>query len=102
VFKLRLDDWYRKYGYLTKEKTHIIGLKRPQFTHKKLCGAYLSLKNNLPYLFTYKHYPDLNIQKTTNSLEGSFSHLKKFLRVHSGLTKERRFKLISEILRGKN
>ncbi|HEY4478754.1 MAG TPA: hypothetical protein VI981_00100, partial [Candidatus Paceibacterota bacterium] len=42
----------------------------------KVRGAYLSMERNLPYLFTYQKYPELNIPNTTNSLDGSFTHLK--------------------------
>jgi hypothetical protein len=36
---------------------------------------------------------------TTNSLDGSFSALKKKLGVHHGLRRDRRYKVISKLLR---
>lgn len=59
-------------------------------THKKIRSAYRSLKNNLPYLFTFQQYPKLHMPNTTNSLDGYFSQMKKLLRVHNGLSEERR------------
>ncbi len=44
-------------------------------------------------------YPELNIPNTTNSLDGSFSALKKKLSVHHGLRKDRRYKVISQLLK---
>jgi len=63
-----------------------------------LRSAYRSLKTNLPYLFTYLEYPDLDIPNTTNSLEGTFSNLKTKLRIHSGIKEWRKRKIIDEIL----
>jgi len=39
---------------------------------------------------------------TTNTLDGYFSQMKKLLRVHNGLSEERRNKVVEEILNGKN
>lgn len=90
--------WHKKWEEFLKEKTTDLETKRWFFTHKKLRSAYRSLKTNLPYLFTYQKYPELNISNTTNSLDGSFSHLKTLLRIHRGQTIEHRKKLIDEIL----
>ena len=35
--------------------------KQGQFKHRQLRSALRSLKNNLPYLFAYQDYPELNI-----------------------------------------
>ncbi|HOD78837.1 MAG TPA: hypothetical protein PKI10_11275, partial [Syntrophorhabdus sp.] len=43
---------------------------------------------NLPFLFTYKKYPDLNIPNTTNSLDGCFAYLKELVRVRRGSTRK--------------
>jgi hypothetical protein len=47
-----------------------------KYVHKRLLSALKSLKVNLPYLYTYKNSPLLNIPHTTNSCDGYFSHLK--------------------------
>lgn len=97
-FAALLADWHTQWKEFINEKTRITGCNRWFFTHKNVRGAYLSLKNNLPHLFTYQKYPELNIPNTTNCLDGSFSNLKKKLAIHHGLRKDRRYKVISEIL----
>ena len=94
----QLNDWYTKYQFFLKEKTINPITRRWFYTHKRIRSAYRSLKTNLPYLFIYQKYTELKIPNTTNSLDGYFSNLKTLLRIHRGLTKKRRFKVISEIL----
>ena len=72
-----------------------------EYTHKRLRAAHRSLKDNLCRLFTYQRYPELNIPNTTNTLDGMFSQIKNRIAVHRGLNRERRFKIISEILKGR-
>ena len=103
TFRTALDAWHAKYQSFIEEKTvntFVTGKVKWFYTHKKVRSAYRSLKTNLPYLFTYQKYPDLHIPNTTNSLDGSFSSLKKKLAVHHGLKQGRRFKVISELLGG--
>ena len=61
--------------------------------------AYLSLIRNLPYLFVYQDYKELNIPNTTNVLDGQFANLKNKLRNHNGLSKVRKMRFIDEFLR---
>ncbi len=101
-FTAALEAWHKKWGGFIEEKTtetFITGKTKWYYTHKKVRSAYRSLKTNLPYLFTYQKYPDLNIPNTTNDLDGSFSALKKKLAAHHGLRRDRRFKVISQLLR---
>lgn len=95
-----LTDWKKDYGYILTDKTYITGTRRWYYTHKKVRSAYLSMERNLPYLFTYLKYPELKIPNTTNSLDGSFTHLKDKVKIHHGLRKDRRYKMIEEILGG--
>jgi hypothetical protein len=69
-----------------------------QFMHRKLRAALRSLTTNLPYLFTHKNYPVLNIPTTTNSCDGSFAHWKAKTKIHRGLQKNRRTKMINFLL----
>lgn len=93
-----LNDWKNKWGIFIAEKTYNKQNKRKwNYTHKRLRSAYNSLKNNLPYLFTWYDYPALRMPNTTNSLEGTFSNLKNKLRVHAGLKMERKKKFIDQI-----
>ena len=100
-FTKLLADWKKKWNTFIQDKTYVEGTKYWYYTHKKVRGAYMSMERNLPYLFTYQKYPELNIPNTTNSLDVSFAHLKAKLSVHRGLRKDRRYKMISEILKGK-
>lgn len=95
-----LTEWHEKWEIFLKEKTFENDGRHWHYTHKKIRSAYHSLKNNLPYLFTFEKYPELHIPNTTNSLDGFFSQMKKLLRVHSGLSEERRNRVVSEILNG--
>ena len=102
TFTAALTTWHAKWGDFIEEKTtetFITGKKKWYYTHKKVRSAYRSLKTNLPYLFTYLKYPELDIPNTTNDLAGSFSALKKKLAAHHGLRKDRRYKVISQLLK---
>lgn len=98
VFVQALNQWYARWRAFLMERTYSEDGRRWQYTHRRIRAAYRSLKTNLPYLFTYQKYPKLNIPNTTNSLDGSFSHLKDLLRLHRGLKRQRRWRLIQEIL----
>ena len=94
-----LDLWYEKWADFLKEKT--INPEYPKrwfYTHRCVRSAYRSLKTNLPYLFTYKDYPELEIPNTTNSLDGCFAYLKELTRIHRGAKRELKCKIIDEIL----
>ncbi len=98
-FVRALTQWYTKHESFLNERSPAPHTKRGwEYTHYRLKSAYRSLKTNLPYLFTYQKYPDLKIPNTTNSLDGSFSQLKKKVAAHGGLRRDRRFKMISALL----
>lgn len=90
--------WHEKWNSFLKERTINPETKRWNYTHNRLRSAYRSLKNNLPYLFTWEDHFDLKIPNTTNSLEGTFSNLKTKLRVHNGLVKKRKVRVINSLL----
>jgi len=98
-FTILLNSWFKKWEEFLKERTVNPETGKWFYTHKRLRSAYRSLKTNLPYLFTYQKYSELNIPNTTNSLDGSFSHFKSLLRMHKGLRRARRYKVICEILK---
>lgn len=101
-FTKALAAWHARWKTIISEKTLVLGTKHWYYTHKNVRGAYKSLERNLPFLFTYQKYPALNIPNTTNSLDGFFSQLKSKLGDHRGLSKENRYKLISELLAGED
>lgn len=96
-----MDDWYQKWSEFLKQKTTNPSTGRWCYTHKRLRSAYRSLQTNLPYLFTYQKFPELNIPNTTNSLDGYFNRLKSLLNVHRGMTNTRRMRMAVEILKAK-
>jgi hypothetical protein len=68
------------------------------YMHSKLRAAFRSMQENLPLIFMYTDFPSLNIPPTTNHLEGAFSHLKEKIRIHRGLSSERKKNAIRFIL----
>jgi len=97
-FEILLYVWHFKYGSFIKEKTIHPTNGHWHYTHKRLRSAYRSLKNNIPYLFTYKTVK--NMPNTTNSLDGYFSHLKNAVSVHRGLKLHRKTKVIESLIVG--
>lgn len=97
-FAVNLEEWHDRWKTFLKEKTTSSYTSRWFYTHRRLRSAYRSLNNNLPYLFTYQKYPELKMPNTTNSLDGSFSHLKEKVRLHRGLKIKRKLKIIFELL----
>jgi len=98
-FSKKLFAWEKKWHDFYTEKTYVLGTKHWYYTHKSVRSAFMSLKRNLPYLFTYQKYPELNIPNTTNTVDGYFASLKKKVAAHHGLRKDRRYKVICELLK---
>lgn len=86
TFALQINDWYQRHESWLKERSYSEN-GRWTYSHKLTRRAIRSLRNNLPYLFTYEDYPELNIPKTNNKLEGIHSTLKRRLGNHRGLRK---------------
>ena len=97
-FSESLEKWYLKWEDFLKEKSENLFTRKKHFTHKRLRSAYFSLKRNMPYLFTYLKYPKLHIPNTTNSCDGSFAHWKNKVKIHRGLRKNKRKKMIDYLL----
>jgi transposase-like protein len=93
LFSEALKNWHEKWSGFLKERTFKPDGKHWWYTHKRIRAAYRSLMTNLPYLFTYQKYPELNIPNTNNSLEGFFSKTKRLLNNHNGLRRWRRYRL---------
>ena len=94
-----LGLWYENWEVFLKERTINPLNNKSTYTHKKLRSAYNSLKNNLPWLFTWYDNFELEIPNTTNAIDGHFSDLKNKLRNHNGLSIERKKKFINEFLK---
>jgi hypothetical protein len=97
-FEGGLNAWHTKWNtFLNERKLDLNGKNR--YVHKRLRSAYRSLKNNLPWLFTWYDHMHLNLPNTTNAIDGHFADLKNKLRNHNGLSIERKKKFIDEFLK---
>jgi hypothetical protein len=53
----------------------------------------------MPLLWTFYDHPETGLPNTNNALEAVFSDLKTKVRVHRGISRENRKKLIDEYLK---
>lgn len=90
----RVNKIKEKYKEFLKERN-----EEGRYKHRRIRRVVRSLCTNATYLYTYKKYPKLEIPTTTNSCDGYFSHIRTKLRVHTGLTKKHRDKLIEFLLK---
>ncbi|MBI2257776.1 MAG: hypothetical protein HYU67_02640 [Flavobacteriia bacterium] len=98
-FEGALSLWFEKWENFLNERTTNPLTSKSFYTHKKLRSAYRSLKNNLPWLFTWHDYDDLKIPNTTNAIDGHFADLKNKLRNHNGMSLKRKMKFIDGFLK---
>jgi transposase-like protein len=92
-FTKRYNTLKEKYKEFLKEKN-----EAGQYSHRRLRSAFRSIKTNLPYLFTFQDFPNIQIEKTTNSCDGYFSHLKAKVNIHRGISSRRKIQLIIQLL----
>lgn len=92
------EEWHEKYQDVLNERVHDKRIKKktPPFMRPRLRSAYFSVKRNMPLLWTFYDHPETGLPNTNNALEGLFSDLKTKVRVHSGINKEHRKKLLDE------
>jgi hypothetical protein len=100
-FTKLFTDWCGKWDSFLKEKSLNEKTGKLTCTHRRLRSARDSIKRHLPYLFTFERYPELNIPNTTNSLDGSFTKVKKSIGVHAGLSRVQKMKMVMTLLGGK-
>jgi hypothetical protein len=91
------NEWYNKWKEFIDQR-RIDDIGKRVYIHKRLRSASLSLRRNMPYLWTW-YNSDMELPKTNNALEGMFSDLKSKLRNHSGLSKKRRKVFIDEYIK---
>ncbi len=87
----RLQDQYR---YVLLQRNELGGYK-----HNALRAAFKSIDSNMLYLFTYSDFKGLNIPPTINHLEGMFGRIKEKIKIHRGLSKNRKKKAVRFLLR---
>lgn len=95
TFKNYFKKYVGKYQSFLNEKTINQLTGKTDFTHEPLRGAVLSLSRFLPYLFTFEK--DRNIPKTSNTLEGHFSHIRDIVGIHRGLSRLHLEKVLNSI-----
>lgn len=96
TFTKRLSKYILLYQDFLNERTTNPLTGETYWTHKELRKAALSLINHKPYLFSYA--ANTHIAKTTNSLEGRFSHINEVTAVHRGLSQQQKKKVIHSLL----
>ncbi len=96
-FIAELDLWQEHWGEFLKERTRDRN-GRSTYTHPRVRSAYLSLRRNMKWLWTFKQYSLLHIPKTNNALEETFTDIKTKSRGAFGDTKQRRITLIQELI----
>lgn len=95
------DEWYERNKDVLNERVSDKRIKRktPPYMRPKLRSAYLSLKRNMPLLWTFYDHPETGLPKTNNALEGVFSDIKSKVRVHRGISKNNRKRLLDEYIK---
>ena len=78
----------------TRKRDFFVTLTKSKVMNKKLRSAYLSVRRNLPLLFTWYDNIEMGIPNTTNLIDGHFSQFKRMLRNHNGMKRKRRDKLV--------
>lgn len=96
IFNKRLDTYIAKYRDFLNEKTTHPFTGETFWTHKELRSALMSLIRYRKYLFTFE--TNKKIPKTTNSLEGHFSHINEVIAVHRGLSRPQKQKVLNTLL----
>jgi hypothetical protein len=96
TFNNRLEAYITKYRDFLNEKTTHPFTGEKYWTHKELRAAVMSLIRYRPYLFTFER--NKKIPKTTNSLEGHFSHINEIIAIHRGLSRPQKQKVLTTIL----
>lgn len=94
TFASRLRNFHFKYINFLNEKTY-----HPEggwsYTHDGVRRAYFSIVHWFTYLFTFEK--NKRIPNTTNTCDGHFSHIKDIVRIHRGLNKFLKQKVLDSI-----
>ena len=95
------DEWYERNKDVLNERVSDKRIKRktPPYMRPRLRSAYLSLKRNMPLLWTFYDHPETGLPNTNNALEGVFSDIKSKVRVHRGISKNNRRRLLDEYIK---
>ena len=97
------EEWYERNKDTLNERVNDRRIKRktPPFMRPRLRSAYLSIKRNMQLLWTFYDHPETGLPNTNNALEGVFSDIKSKTRVHRGISRNNRKKLLDEYIKRK-
>lgn len=95
TFKNYMKKYLEKYQPFINEKSINPLTGKTSLTHEPLYRASMSLLRFIPHLFTFEK--NKNIHRTTNSLEGHFSHIRDIVGVHRGLSRPQMEKVLHSI-----
>lgn len=95
TFHWRLNQYFHKYKEFLNERTRHPVSSEWSWTHEELRRAAHSLLAFMPNLFTFERHS--GIPRTTNSLEGHFSHINDIVAVHRGLSRSHKEKILMSI-----
>ncbi len=97
-FQNMLRQWYGIWKAVLNGRMVNAHMGRSTYTRPRLLGAYLGLKRNIPWLWTFYDYPELHVPHTSNALKDVLINIKTKLGVHSGISRERRIALMQEYI----
>jgi hypothetical protein len=92
-------EWAEQWDVFLRERSRDPETGRTHYKHRRLRSAYLSIKRNMQWLWTWYDNIEVGIPNTNNGLEGMFTDLKTKLRNHNGLSRGRKEKFIDEYFR---
>lgn len=95
-FRKRLNLFLLKYRDFLNAKTVHPESGETSFTHEGVRFAFRSVVRFQDVLFVFKRHK--SIPRTTNSIEGHFSHINRVTSIHRGLSKEHKQKVLHSIL----
>lgn len=96
----RFNEWFILNESYIKEKAFSSKTGRWWYRHKDLRRAAIMIKKAIPNMFHF--LDDSSIQRSTNSIESFFGHLKDTISIHRGLSKTNRKAFILWYLHFKN
>lgn len=96
TFRNYIEKYLEKYQTFINQKSVNPQTGRMSLTHEPLYKATMSLVRLLPFLFTFE--ANKNIPRTTNTLEGHFTHIKDIVGIHRGLSRPQMEKVLHTIL----
>lgn len=98
-FTQLLDAWQNRHAQFLAERTLNSETGRSRYTHQRVRSAHRSLRTHLHCLFTHQRLANMSVPNTTNALDGGvFSPMKTLLRIHRGMSKKLKTKLIVDYL----